>query len=96
MGDIYCKKLNWPAIMDDIRNAGCSVYRAAKTLGRPETTVWSWTRGVEPTYSNGAALLQLHAKYCGEDATKKRCTEEVVNTHEEKVVASTSPSPETV
>ena len=79
MNDIYKKTLNWAGIIEDIRNSGCSVYKAAKRLGRPETTVWSWMRGTEPSYSNGAALLKLHAECCGDDSTKKRSTEEVVH-----------------
>ena len=78
MPDIYKKTLNWAGILEDIRASGCSIYKAAKTLGRPETTVWSWMRGVEPSYSNGAALLKLHAECCGEESTKNRCNEEVV------------------
>lgn len=78
MTDIYPHKLNWRQILQDMKDKGCSIYMAAKKLGRPETTVQSWAAGHEPSHSHGAALLQLHTQVCGEEATKKRCTEEVV------------------
>lgn len=77
--EISRKRLDWRAILQDIRGRGISIYKAAKILGKPETTLQSWNTGKhEPSYSHGAALLSLHSAICGEDATKKRCTEEYV------------------
>ena len=79
VAEINQKKLNWRQILQDIRARGTSLYQAAKILGKPESTLQSWFTGKhEPSYSHGAALLMLHAAVCGEDATKKRCTEEYV------------------
>ena len=82
MGDIYAKRLDWPRILQDLKDKGCSLYKAAKILGRPETTLQSWWKGHEPSHSNGAAILQLHSALCGEELTKIRCNEEVVYTKE--------------
>lgn len=78
MGDIYPKRLDWRRILDDLKEGGTSIYQAAKILGRPETTVQSWVKGHEPSYSNGASVLLLHSRVCGENLTKIRCNEEVV------------------
>lgn len=79
LAEIEPKRLDWRAILEDIKASGTSIYRAAKILGKPETTVQSWYTGKhEPSYSHGAALLMLHASICGEEATKKRCSEESV------------------
>jgi hypothetical protein len=79
VSEISKKKLDWRAILQDIRAQGTSIYLAAKILGKPESTLQSWLTGKhEPSYSHGTALLTLHAAVCGEDATKKRCTEESV------------------
>ena len=89
MGDINPKKLDWRRILDDIKCRGTSIYQAAKIIGKPETTVQAWHTGKhEPSYSNGAAVLLLHARVCGEELTKNRCTEEVVYTPSEKRAAS--------
>lgn len=79
VSEIEPKKLDWRQILEDIKAKGCSIYRAAKILGKPETTVQSWHSGKhEPSYSHGAALLMLHSTVCGEEATKNRCAEETV------------------
>lgn len=84
MGDIYPKRLDWKRILEDLKERGTSIYQAAKILGRPETTVQSWVKGHEPSYSNGASVLLLHSKVCGEELTKIRCNEEVVYMKEKK------------
>lgn len=78
MTDIYPKRLDWRRILQDIKDAEYSIYEVAKRMGKSESTVQSWYRGHEPSHSNGAALLEFHTYACGEDATKKRCTEIVV------------------
>lgn len=88
MGDINAVRLDWPRILQDMKDRGTSIYQAAKILGRPETTVQSWCKGHEPSYSNGAAILLLHSKVCGEELTKNRCNEEVVYRQEKKQAAS--------
>ncbi len=86
MGDINPKRLDWRRIISDLKSRGVSIYQAAKILGKPETTVQSWWVGHEPSHSNGAAVLLLHSKICGEELTKIRCNEEVVYTTDEKPV----------
>lgn len=76
--DIYKKKLDWQKILRDIKAAGLSLYEVAKRLGKPESTIQSWWKGHEPSHSHGQAILELHTKCCGEEATRNRCNEEVV------------------
>lgn len=84
VAEIDAKRLDWRRILQDLKDRGCSLYRAAKILGRPETTLQSWWNGHEPSHSNGAAILQLHSAVCGEELTKIRCNEEVVYAKERK------------
>ncbi len=93
MGDIHAKRLDWRRIIDDLKERGCTVYQAAKILGRPETTVQSWRQDHEPSYSNGASVLLLHSKLCGEELTKIRCNEEVVYRPTGKRAASIPTTP---
>ena len=78
--DVFPKKLNWRAILQDIKTSGYSLYEVAKRLGKPESTIQSWWKGHEPSHSHGQAILELHSKCCGEEATKSRCNEESVYT----------------
>lgn len=75
MTEINQTKLPWAQIVQDLQQSGCSVYRAAKILGKPVSTVQHWASGGEPNYSNGATLLMLHATVCGEELTNVRCRE---------------------
>lgn len=72
--------IDWRAVLEDLRLAGCSTYRAAKLIARPASTVQSWAEGHEPAYSGGLALLELHARLCGKDKTKFRATDNSVYT----------------
>lgn len=77
--EIEPQKLDWRAILQDLKDKGHSLYKIAKILGKSETTVQGWYhQGKEPSHSNGAAILSLHSAVCGQDATQKRCAPEVV------------------
>lgn len=68
--------VNWPQILDDLRDAGCSGYRVAQRLAVEWSTVQSWRecKG-DIRYGKGRALLRLHSEYCGAGMTFQRLTE---------------------
>lgn len=57
--------VNWDGrrILDDLADAGWSIYRVAQHLGRKWDTVNRW-RDTEPRYSDAKALLDLHGRIC--------------------------------
>lgn len=79
MADIQRRRINWRAVLEDIKAIVGSLYKIAQRLGFHESTVQSYYhQGVEPSHSRGEALLELHTEVCGADKTKSRCTEESV------------------
>lgn len=73
---VYPTRINWPDILGDLRDKGYSGYRVALLLGMEWSTVQGWLNdGKEPRHSSGTALLQLHTRYCGAEATQKRQNE---------------------
>lgn len=72
MEAIKPKRLDWPRILKDMKEAGYSLYQISRLLEKSESTVHSWWRGHEPSHSNGESILKLHMQVCGEQATKDR------------------------
>jgi hypothetical protein len=60
--DIFQEKQDWGRILDELKAAGVSTYKVAIHLGRDWDTVNGW-REHEPRYSDGQALLKLHASH---------------------------------
>lgn len=63
MTDVFPQKTNWAQLLDELKDAGVSVYSVAKALGRSWDTVDGWRKS-EPRHSDGEALKVIHAKYC--------------------------------
>lgn len=73
---VYPARINWPDILGDLRDAGYSGYRVAAMMGISWSTVYGWIiENKEPRYSMGEALLTLHTRHCGPEATQKRQNE---------------------
>lgn len=73
--EVFAPKMDWAQIMVDLHNNGCTVYRAAQLLGVADCTARNWSKGGEPGYGYGRALLRLHSAYCGAGLTTLRCQE---------------------
>ena len=71
-------RVDWRAVLEDLRAAGVSGYRLAEIMLISRSTVQGWEGGSEPSHSYGAAILEVHARFCGVDATKRRITEAVL------------------
>lgn len=71
-------RVDWLAVLADLRAAGVSGYRLAEIMLTPRSTVQGWESGSEPLHSYGAAILEVHTRYCGAEATKRRITEAVL------------------
>lgn len=69
---VHQKKVDWPAVIEDLRARGLTITKIAACLGLNRTTVSEWRLNHEPNFASGAALLELHSRYCGEDLTKLR------------------------
>ena len=69
---IYAPEVDWSQIMVDLHNAGCTSYRVARTLGIAYCTAQNWTKGGEPGYGYGRAVLRLHSRWCGAGHTTYR------------------------
>lgn len=70
--------IDWAVIVFDIKAALGMERNAevAEIVNVPASTVQTWIdRGTSPRYATGAMLLELHARACGEDKTKKRVAE---------------------
>lgn len=68
-------KVDWAQIMVDLHNRGCTAYRVALTLAVAYATAKNWTKGGEPGYGYGRALLRLHSAFCGAGLTAQRLNE---------------------
>jgi hypothetical protein len=69
---VYGPKVDWAQIMVDLYNAGCPVNRVSTILGVSYCAANNWTKGGEPGYGYGRALLRLHARICGAGLTTRR------------------------
>jgi predicted transcriptional regulator len=52
-------RINWAGVLGQLAMVGLSQNDIAALLGRSQSTVSDWSRGVEPRYSDGEALLKL-------------------------------------
>jgi hypothetical protein len=68
-------RVDWASVLDDLCDAGISGYRLANILGMDWPTIRRWREGSEPSHSRGVALLEVHARFCGEPSTKQRICE---------------------
>jgi hypothetical protein len=59
-------KVDFGKLLDELKAAGCSLYRVAWELDRDWDTVNGW-RHHEPRHSDGEALIALHDLICGEN-----------------------------
>lgn len=73
---VYPSVLPWQDIFNDLKTAGCPPYRVSELIGYGWSTVQRWVyNGVEPRDSVARAILELHTRYCGEEATHQRSQE---------------------
>lgn len=72
---VFPPDMDWAQIMVDLYNAGCTTHRVHILIGCAECTAQNWSKGGEPGYGYGRALLRLHSRYCGAAATTRRCME---------------------
>lgn len=75
--DIYPPKIDWKQILADLRDHGCSGYRAARLTGMSWSAIQNLRdhEGSDPHYGHGRALLRLHARFCGAALTTRRQSE---------------------
>ena len=59
-------KIDWSAVVNNIRREGLSATSAARKVGADATTLQRLARGEikEPRFSQGLALLDLHYALC--------------------------------
>ena len=64
-------KVNWERLALNIRAAGVPLVKASKQIGEHHGFVAQLARGevLEPKFSQGMALLNLHVDVCGEEKT---------------------------
>ena len=69
-------RVNWPRILADLHDAGCSRYEVTKLLNVEWSTVQRWNMTIgDIGHGYGKALLELHTARCGEATTLQRLTE---------------------
>ena len=68
-------RVDWIAVLADLRGAGVSGYRLAAIMLISRSTVQRWEEGGEPSHSYGAAILEVHERFCGRDCTLQRILE---------------------
>lgn len=68
-------RVDWAAVLADLREAGVSGYRLANIMTISRSTVQHWVDGGEPTHSYGVAILEVHTRFCGSERTNLRITQ---------------------
>lgn len=68
-------RVQWRNILSDLRSAGVSGYRLASVMLISRSTVQKWEQGAEPSHSYGAAILEVHERFCGPQRTLQRIQE---------------------
>lgn len=69
------RHIDWAVLVFDIKATLGLKHnpQIAALINKPPTTLQSWIdRGSEPPYSDGAAILELHSRACGEEKTRMR------------------------
>lgn len=72
---VFRHRISWTAVLSDLHTHGVTGYRVGALLGCGWSTVQRWRSGSEPGHSYGAALLELHERFCGKPMTQKRFIE---------------------
>lgn len=52
-------RVDWESIFRDLRREGLTYDSISRSLNIPKATLHSWSRGTEPRYQDGEALLRL-------------------------------------
>ena len=67
--------VDWQKLALDLRTAGVPHVQASRAIGEHPGYVAQLARGEvrEPKFTQGVALLNLHADKCGADRTEKLC-----------------------
>lgn len=68
-------RVDWAAVLSDLRAAGVSGYRLANVMLISRSTVQHWESGGEPSHSYGVAILEVHTRFCGKERTNLRITQ---------------------
>lgn len=68
-------RVDWRAVLEDLRGCECSGYRLAALLGIEWSTVQRWLQGSEPRHSYGVAILEVHTRFCGAAMSQQRLCE---------------------
>lgn len=68
-------RVDWSAILKDIKDHGLSYNQQALSIGVQYSTLQRWMSGAEPGYSYGHSVLILHSDVCGRESTLKRLKE---------------------
>lgn len=62
--------IDWVQILLDLRSVKISTVKLAEQVGAGRTKVQSLMYGIEPKYSLGRAILDIHAEHCQAKADK--------------------------
>jgi len=73
---IYARRIDWPVVIADMRDAGLTYLDMTDLLGIPWATFAQYRRhGSEPRHSVGQAILLLHRRTCGIQLSERRLLE---------------------
>ena len=61
---VYPEQVSWGQIFDDLKQNDVRPGQIAELIGIPQSSLQRIREGVEPRYSIGESLLQLHSRYC--------------------------------
>jgi transcriptional regulator with XRE-family HTH domain len=63
---------DWPAMLEELRQAGVTQAYIAQYVGMTESAVGQLKRGLisEPKYSRGVLIIELHAEICDSRETE--------------------------
>lgn len=54
--------MNFPELLNELKASGVSWERIAAHCDVSISTVFGWRRGIDPRYSDGEKVIDLHAK----------------------------------
>jgi predicted transcriptional regulator len=63
---------DWPTLLLELRAHGFSQYAVAAAINVSRSTVSAWADGTEPRFSEGLALVRLHAHVVERRKTPQR------------------------
>jgi predicted transcriptional regulator len=70
--------VEWSSVVKDLNDRGYSIYRIAKLLKASQCAVKNWSKGGEPGFGLGAALIKLHSDATMDNATSSKEDEAAV------------------